>query len=360
MDTNHQLQSITNHFLTPFPIASDCPQENREIIYRIIINLKNNLFKETKNVQQINIHRNHLAHYLPVILLDRDQLNKHYTIILTDEKGNRKTFYNFQNETTLPNMFKTFSKRHEDSQDRTKVTAMPSTTYEILRNTTVYLNDQKKSIQSVNDKLRNDIMNYNNWLTKVMELKQELKTATSDIIKIISEFTFLFWLDNFEHINDKRIQFGEIFHEEVENLSDKLKNIGDSEYYSQHFDSTLKVCSDSINFIEGLENYGKIEDQGQAGSSSFNLSRSLTSKSTPKDAQTKTNLQSKQKSTIKPDKQLTSNYFGIQQNIADEIDISDSEDRDARIGNLLPPSVNQKVRPKYQKPIQYNYNRNNT
>ena len=108
MDTNHQPQSITNHFLTPFTIASDCPQENREIIYRIRLNLKNNLFKETKHIQQINIHRNHLAHYLPVILLDRDQLNKHYTFILTDEKRNRKTFYNFQNETTLTNMFKTF------------------------------------------------------------------------------------------------------------------------------------------------------------------------------------------------------------------------------------------------------------
>ena len=90
MDTNHQPQSIRNHFLTPFTIGSDCPQENREIIHRIIINLKNNLFKETKHVQQINIHRNHLAHYLTVTLLDRDQLNKLYTFILTDEKGNKK------------------------------------------------------------------------------------------------------------------------------------------------------------------------------------------------------------------------------------------------------------------------------
>ena len=250
MDTNHQLQSVTNHFLTPFTIASDCPQENREIIYRIIINLKNNLFKEAKQIQQINIHRNHLAHYLPVILLDRDQLNKNYTFILTEEKGNRKTFYNFQNETTLTNMFKTFLKRHEDSQDSTKVSALSSTTYEILGNTSVYLNDQRKPIQSVNDRLRNDIMNYNNWLTKIMELKQELKTATSDIILIISEFTFLFWLDNFEHINEKRIQFGETIHEHIENLCDELKNIWNSEYYSQHFESTLKVCSDSINFIK--------------------------------------------------------------------------------------------------------------
>ena len=360
MNTNHQQQSITNHFLTPFTIASDCPQESREIIYRKIINLKNNLFKETKHIQQINIHRNHLAHYLPVILLDRDELNKHYTFILTDGKGNRKTFYIFQNETTLTDMFKTFLKRHEDSQDRTKVTAIPSTTHEILRNTSIYFSDQKKPIQSVNGRLRNDIMNYNNWLTKIMELKQELKTATSDIIKIISQFTFLFWLDNFEQINDKRIQFGATFYEQIENLSDELKNIWDCDYYSQHFESTLKVCSDSINVIEGSESYVKIDDQGQAGSSSFNLSRSLTSTSTPKDVQINTNLQSKQKSTKKPDKQLTSNLFGNQQNIADEIDISDSEGRDARIGNLLPPSVNQKIRRKYQNPTQYNYNRNNT
>ena len=193
-----------------------------------------------------------------------------------------------------------------------------------------------------------------------MEVKQELKTTTSDIIKIPSEFIFLFWLDYFKHINDKRIKFGETFHEQIENLSDELKNIWDSEYYSQLFESTLKVGSDSINFIEGLENYVNKEDQGQAGSSSFNLSRSLTSTSTPKDVQINTNLQSKPKSTIKPDKQLTSNLFGNQQNIADEIDISDSEDRDARIGNLLPSSVNQKARRKYQNPTQYNYNRNNT
>ena len=89
-------------------------------------------------------------------------------------------------------MFKTFLKRHEDSQDRTKLTAIPSTTYEILRNTNVDLNEQKKQIQSKNDRLRNDIINYNNWLTKIIEQKPELKTATSDVIKIVSEFTFLF------------------------------------------------------------------------------------------------------------------------------------------------------------------------
>ena len=78
------------------------------------------------------------------------------------------------------------------------------------------------------------------------------------------------------------------------------------------------------------------------------------------DVQMNTNLQIKQKSTIKPNKQLTSDLFGNQQKLADEIDKSDSEDRDGRIGNLLPPSVNQKDRRKNQNPTKCNYNRNNT
>ena len=57
-----------------------------------------------------------------------------------------------------------------------------------------------------------------------------------------------------------------------------------------------------MNYIEGIDNYVKINDQGQTGTISFNLSKSLTSTSTPKDVQVNTSLQSKQKSAIKPDK----------------------------------------------------------
>ena len=253
-------------------------------------------------------------------------------------------------------MFKIFLKRHEESQDKTKLTAITSTTYEILRNTAEYLNEHRQQIQSVNDKLRFDIKNYNNWLTKIIELKSDFKTTTLDIIKIVSEFTFLFWLDNFEHINEKRVQFGEAFPEEISHLCDELKNIWNSEQFSEHFESTLKICSDSINFIEGLQSHVKITDQSQTGSSSFNLSRSLTSTSTPKDIQTNNNLQTKQKSTLKPDKQLTSNLFGNKQNIDEDIDISDSEDREIRFETKLSPSVNQNARRKY--PMRGN--RNNT
>ena len=130
MASSYLQQTNTNNFLIPFTISDDCPLENRETIHKILINLKNNFFKETKHIQQISIHRNHLAHYLPVILLGRDQLNKHYKFTLTDETRNKKTFYKFQNETKLSDMFKTFFKRHEDSQDRSQITAIPNTTYE--------------------------------------------------------------------------------------------------------------------------------------------------------------------------------------------------------------------------------------
>ena len=63
MAYNYNEQTNTNNFLIPFTIANDCPLENLETIYTIIKNLKNNLFKETKHIQQINIHRNHLVHY---------------------------------------------------------------------------------------------------------------------------------------------------------------------------------------------------------------------------------------------------------------------------------------------------------
>ena len=128
-------------------------------------------------------------------------------------------------------MFKIILKRHEESQDKTKLTAITSTTYETLRNTAEYLNEHRQQIQSVNDKLRFDIKNYNNWLTKIIELKQDFKTITLDIIKIVSEYTFLFWLDNFEHINEKRIPFGETFPEEISYLCKELQNIWNSEHY---------------------------------------------------------------------------------------------------------------------------------
>ena len=140
----------------------------------------------------------------------------------------------------------------------------------------------------------------------------------------------------------------------------KNLHIWDGEYYSPHFESTLKVCSDSINYIQGLEGYVQITDQGQLGSSSLSLSKTPTTTSTPKDVQINTSLQAKQKSTIKPDKPLTSKLFGNQQNVIDEIYISDSDEKEIKFGNWIPPTVNQRVRKKTQQAMNQEYIRNNT
>ena len=117
MASKFDTQSNHDNELTPFVIANDCPQEYTELIYRIILNLKRNLFKETDHIQQIKTNRNHLTHYLPVILLNSDRYNRNYTFVLTNENNKRRTYFNFQNETTLSEMLKIFLKRHEESQD---------------------------------------------------------------------------------------------------------------------------------------------------------------------------------------------------------------------------------------------------
>ena len=91
------------------------------------------------------------------------------------------------------------------------------------------------------------------------------------------------------------------------------------------------------------------------------MSKTLTTTSTPKEVQINTSLQAKQKSTIKPDKQLTSKLFGNQQNVVDEIYISDSDEKEKKIkfGNWIPPTVNQRVRKKTQQTMNQDYIRNN-
>ena len=62
MATSFLPQMTNSHPSIPFAINNDCPDENSEIIHKIIINLKNNFFKETKHIVPFNIHGNHLSH----------------------------------------------------------------------------------------------------------------------------------------------------------------------------------------------------------------------------------------------------------------------------------------------------------
>ena len=77
-------------------------------------------------------------------------------------------------------------------------------------------------------------------------------------------------------------------------LKQELQNLWDPEYYSPDFKSSLKVISDSLHYNKGLDSSITIIDQGQPGSTTFNYSKSMRSRSTPKDIQSNTSLQIKQ------------------------------------------------------------------
>ena len=87
----------------------------------------------------------------------------------------------------------------------------------------------------------------------------------------------------------------------------------------------------------------------------------MTSTSTPKRSSGEYKFTIETKFNKKPDKPLTSNIFGYQNNAPeDEIYISDTEDKELKLGNWLPPSVNQRIRKKDQIQARNHYNRNNT
>ena len=198
-------------------------------------------------------------------------------------------------------------------------------------------------------------------MTKIIELNAEFKTLIKNTVRIVSEFTFLFWLDNIEHINEKRIEFGQTYKEEIKGLKQELNNLRNPEYCSPDFESILKVSSDSLNYIIGLDSNIAIIDQGQSGSATFNHSKSMTSTSTPKYVQTNTSVQIKQKSSIKPDKPLTSNLFGLQNNAMDEgTYFSDAEDNVLQFNKGLSPSVNQRIRRRDQDQTDNYYNNQQT
>ena len=80
--------------LTLFNISPECTPENKQINQKIIKNLKINLFLDTKLVTQHTLKKHHLSHYIPVIFLTTDQLNKNYIFEFTDDNIRTITHYN--------------------------------------------------------------------------------------------------------------------------------------------------------------------------------------------------------------------------------------------------------------------------
>ena len=137
-----------------------------------------------------------------------------------------------------------------------------------------------------------------------------------------------------------------------------MLNLLNSGNLSPQLERILKISSDSLSYILGLQSKFTIIDQGQYGSTTFKYTKSLSSASTSKEIQTNTNLQLNQKSTIKPYKPLTSNLFWFQNNANYEGTFFSDAENELHVDNWLPLSINQKLRRKDQEHLR-NYQKVN-
>ena len=57
---------------------------------------------------------------------------------------------------------------------------------------------------------------FGSWLARIIEIGREIDHETAvDILKIVSEICYLFWLDNIEYINNIRSFIGKEFEKEI-------------------------------------------------------------------------------------------------------------------------------------------------
>ena len=75
-----------------------------------------------------------------------------------------------------------------------------------MKNSTQYLSQKKdKQKQSVQDKLRQDIKNFENRLKRIGEVRVEiLDEIARDILKVTTEICCLFGVNNIEHKDETR------------------------------------------------------------------------------------------------------------------------------------------------------------
>ena len=90
-------------------------------------------------------------------------------------------------------------------------------TYKLLKDSTPYLKVvPEATYQSINDTLRLSIRSFGNWLIRIIDIKKESDHETAvDILKIVSEICYLFWLVNIEYINNSRSLIGKEFEKEI-------------------------------------------------------------------------------------------------------------------------------------------------
>ena len=58
---------------------------------------------------------------------------------------------------------------------------------------------------SIHQTLRKNIKNFDNFLKRIVEIRQEIIDETNrDVLKVVSQICYLYWLNSIEYINDAR------------------------------------------------------------------------------------------------------------------------------------------------------------
>ena len=145
-----------------------------------------------------------------------------------------------------------------------------------------------------------------------------------DILKIVSEICYLFWLDNIEYINNTRSLIGKAFEKELPYLEKiELQQLWDQTHTSPYYESVLQISSNSINYIKAQYKKVNIYDREQTGSLSMTTPKNITSTSTPKENLTLPS--EKRKSTLMPDTNPSANLFNHKNNSRERLNDTDDE-----------------------------------
>ena len=120
--------------------------------------------------------------------------------------GKTITQNNNHNECTLEQLVRIFISGHELKQDRNKLSAITQSVYKVIKDSTAYLTEIKEAPRhSIHQTLRKSIKNFDNFLKRIVEIRQEIIDETNiDVLKVVSQICYLYWLNSIEYINDAR------------------------------------------------------------------------------------------------------------------------------------------------------------
>ena len=181
-------------------------------------------------------------------------------------------------------------------------------------------------------------------LARIIDIRKETNhEAAVDILRIVSEICYLFWLDNIEYINNTRSFIEKAFEKEIPYLEKpELQQLWDLKHTSPYHESILQISSNSINYITAQHKKVKIYEREQTGSLSMTTRKNITFTSTPKENLTVPS--EKRNSTLVPDKNLSANLFTHKNNSRERLnDTDDESDSYSQVAMITDRNKKQKV-----------------